>query len=91
MISAEAGEVDGLAEVYAVHLHHHTHLLEAAAHALSDAVSEGFLAGGAAQFLDVAVEGGGVGVVGGDDGGAAVVVAGVEDVGDGVPDPLAGF
>ena len=32
-----------------------------------------------------------VGVVGGDDGGLLVVVAGVEDEGDGVPDPLVGL
>ncbi len=36
-------------------------------------------------------EWGGVGVVGGDDGGALVVVAGVEDVGDGIPDPVGGL
>ena len=36
-------------------------------------------------------KGAGVGVVGGDDGGAAIVVAGVEDVGDGVPDPVGGL
>ncbi len=32
-----------------------------------------------------------VGIVGGDDGGLLVVVAGVEDEGDGVPDPLVGL
>jgi hypothetical protein len=97
--SGEAGAFDLLAEVDAVHLDHDAHLLQTGLHAVGDAVAEGgglHGAGGIALGAgeDVELVGGGfavVGVVGGDDGGAAVVVAGVEDVLDGVPDPVGGF
>jgi hypothetical protein len=49
----EAGALDLLAEVFAVHLHHHTHLLQAGAHAFADAVSEGLLADGVAYGVSL--------------------------------------
>jgi 4-amino-4-deoxy-L-arabinose transferase-like glycosyltransferase len=90
---AEAGAADGAAEIVAVHFYHDTHFREARAHAFADAVAEGFVAHRAACAIDAVgrAAGGKVGVVGGDDGGALVVVARVENEGDGVPHPVSGL
>ncbi len=86
-----------MAEVLSLHFYDDTHFLEAGAHAFTDAVAEGFAGDGAACFGEAVVgiaAGGGcaglIGEVGGDDGGAVLVVAAVEDVGGGVPGPVAG-
>ena len=90
--STEAGAAYRAAEVFTAHFDGDTHFCEAGAHAFADAVAEGFFAVSAARGGAAAVGAGGeVGVVGGDDGGAFVVVAGVEDEGDRVPDPVGGF
>ncbi len=93
----EAGAFDSLAEVFSLHFYDDTHLLQAGAHAFSDAVAEGFASDGAAGFgeavVGIAAGGGGarfVGEIGGNDGGTILVVAAVEDVGGGVPGPVAG-
>lgn len=88
---AEAGAADGTAEVFAAHFDHDTHFGEAGAHAFADAVTEGFFAHGAAGAVAAVAAGRQVGVVGGDEGGAFIVVTSIEYQGHGVPDPVSGF
>jgi hypothetical protein len=59
--AAEAGALDGLAEVFAGHLDADAHLGQARAHAVADAVAEGLLAGGALGLGLCAAAGGLVG------------------------------
>ena len=81
-----------MAKVRSGHLDGDAHLLQPGPHALPDPVSQGLFPGGGSEdgYLRLWVEAGRrqVGVVGGQDSGPAVVVAGVEDMGDGLPDPL---
>ena len=51
-ISAETSEVHRLAKVHPMHLHDDAHLLQAAAHAFADAITEGFFAGRAAGSVE---------------------------------------
>jgi hypothetical protein len=88
---AEAGTAYSAAEVFAAHFDDNAHFGKAGAHALADAVAKGFFAHGARGGVSTDSTGLEVGVVGGDDGGPLVVVAGIEDVSDSVPDPLGGF
>ncbi len=85
------GPTSGLAKILARHLHADAHLGEAGAHAVADAVAEGLLAGGALGIGFRSAAGRQIGIIGGDDGGLLVVVARVEDEGDGIPDPLIGL
>src|SRR5579875_1817094 len=89
--SAKAGALYALAKVFAFHLDTYAHFGQPGAHAVADAVAEGGLAGGAFGIGQVAAPGRQIGIIGGDDGGETVVVAGVEDERDGVPDPLVGL
>jgi hypothetical protein len=72
------GEVDGSAVVTAFDANHFAHFVEAGAESDPDAIGEGLLAG------DFRV----VEVVGGKEGHAAVIVAGVDDLGHGVLNPV---
>ena len=80
-----------MAKIFAAHIDLHTHLGQARPHAVADAVAEGLFAGGAFDVGLRSAAGGQVGIVGGDDGRLLVVVAGVENEGDGIPDPLVGL
>src|ERR1019366_7848407 len=84
-----------LAKVGAVDLHFLAHLMQAGTHALADAIAESLAAGSAiggraaAQIVNLDfVLFRLVGKVSSDDGGLVVVVAAVENVVDGVEDPL---
>src|SRR5258708_8864708 len=87
---SEAGAAELLAEVFAFHLDNAAHFMKARTHALSDAVAEGLGARGSTY--------GGNGTIRAsrrlvlkicrNDGGAVVVVAGVQDEADGVPNPF---
>src|SRR5271169_1513506 len=90
--SPEAGALHLLAEVFAGDLDLLAHFVQARAHAFGDAVAEGLLAGGSLSLKPVnwfIVRPRGsrrqVGEVGGNQGGALIVVTGVEHVADGVP------
>src|SRR5580704_14106298 len=72
------------------------HFEEAGAHAAADALFEGIFARGGDEFAvgeagGFAVRSRIVEIVGGDDGGALFVIAGVEDDADYVADPIGGF
>ena len=88
---AEAGAFHRLAKVFASHLNTHTHFSQTGAHAIADAVAEGRLARGAFGIGEASAPRLQIGVVGRNDGGELVVIAGVEDKGDRIPDPLVGL
>src|ERR1019366_7861655 len=91
-ISAEAGALySGLGEVFAGIFSLVDIFGDAGEHSVADAVAERGLAGGALGIGFGAVAGWKVLIIGGNDGGLLVVVAGVQDEGDRVPDPLVGF
>src|SRR5690349_2835275 len=81
---------DALAEVAAVHLHFATHLVQTRSHAFADSIAERLVTRsprrqtssfrGSARWQ--------IGEVGRNDRRALVVVTSVEDMTDGVPDPL---
>src|SRR5436305_10888228 len=89
---AEAGALEGLAEVGAFHFHDAAHFVKAGAHALSDAVTEGFAANcplSAGKICSACcLTRRLIRIVSRDDGGAVVVVARVQDKTDGIPDPF---
>src|SRR5580704_17310816 len=91
MISAEAGALDGLAEVFTGNFDLDAHLSEARSHSIANAVAEGLLAGGTLGATEASAGSGLVRVIRRNDGGLLVVVASVEDEGDGVLDPLVGL
>src|SRR6185437_13877442 len=66
-VSCEAGALDGLAEVLALHLHADAHLRDAGAHALANSIPEAGLAGGALGVGLRAGAGRQVRIVGGND------------------------
>src|SRR4029079_15950992 len=86
--SSEAGALDCLAEVFAGHLNFYAHFGKTGAHAVAEAIAQSLLARGAFDAAERSAACGQVGIVGGDNGGLLVVVAGVEDERNGVPDPL---
>lgn len=90
---AKAGAAEFLAEVFTFHLDHAAHFVQAGAHAFSDAVAESFIARSRSGGRHGAVRAGGglVFKIRGDDGGAVVVVAGVENEADGIPNPFGGL
>jgi hypothetical protein len=81
----------GSPEVYAGHFHAEAHLRQTGKHTVADAVSESGLAScafgvglGAAACREI-------GIIGGDNGGLLIVVAGVEYECDGIPYPFVGL
>src|SRR5437667_10347997 len=85
----KARAAEFLAEVFAVHLDDAAHLVQPRTHALSNAVTECFFAGGTARTSQCA--GGLVVKIGGDDCCAIVVVSSVQDQAYRVPNPFGGL
>src|SRR5689334_10334473 len=84
------GSSDALAEVAAVHLHFATHLVQTRSHAFADSIAERLIARSPRRQIP-SLRGSArrqIGEVGRDDRSALVVVTSVEDMTDGVPDPL---
>src|SRR5579862_2439429 len=84
------------AEIGGADLDGAAHFEEAGAHAAADALFEGVFARRGYEFAIGEARGFALGcgiveVIGGDDGGALFVVAGVEDDADDVADPVGGF
>src|SRR5581483_10707757 len=87
--SAEAGAADRLAEILAFHSDDPAHFVQARPHALANAVPQALYPGGATRASQRPRRG--IGEVRGDDRGAVVVIAGIENQTDRVPHPLRGF
>src|SRR5258708_15360925 len=93
-VSPVAGALKILTEIGAFHGDDAAHFVQAGAHAFPDAVGESFSACGifgcATTAASCSVAFGKIRKICSDDGGTVVVVAGVENKADSVPDPFGG-